>query len=75
MFFIWPELVKPGDKDAIFVEYLNGERLRFETVEKCHKHVDDNLEKLKGFAKANFKEIPGALVAQILCVEKDEGSA
>ena len=54
--------------DAVKISHKNGEVLEFATHEKCLKHLWENLDDLKAFARTQFEGSPP--VKEILCAEK-----
>tara|TARA_R100001440_G_scaffold72008_1_gene95429 strand:+ start:2427 stop:2669 length:243 start_codon:yes stop_codon:yes gene_type:complete len=64
----WGNINEIPPTDSIEVLTFNGQPLEFKTREQCFKHVSENLEDLKEFAKANYPTANA--VKTIYCVER-----
>ena len=65
----WGDISKIPSTDSVEVLTYNGKPLVFKTREECFKHVDENLQNLKAFAKATYPTANA--IKTIYCVEKE----
>ena len=55
--------------DSVEVETLHQKPLFFKSEKECHKHIDDNLEALKGFGRRVYPTANA--VKAIYCIERN----
>tara|TARA_Y100001938_G_scaffold149231_1_gene235364 strand:+ start:3341 stop:3577 length:237 start_codon:yes stop_codon:yes gene_type:complete len=66
----WGNPTMKPEADSVEVETLHNKPLFFNTEKECQKHIEDNLEALKGFGRRVFPTANA--VKAILCIERDK---
>tara|TARA_Y100000114_G_scaffold144210_1_gene152542 strand:- start:86 stop:322 length:237 start_codon:yes stop_codon:yes gene_type:complete len=66
----WGDPAMTPKTDSVEVETLYDKSLFFKTEKECHKHIDDNLDALKGFGRRVYPT--STAVKAIYCIEREK---
>ncbi len=65
----WGDPTAKPVNDSVEIQTLHGKPLFFETREACHEHIDQNLDALKAFGRANYPT--SNAVKSIYCISRE----